>query len=322
MQLETYISDLLYRYDCVIVPNFGAFLTQRVSAKVHDTTHAFYPPKKVLSFNEQIKNNDGLLAHYIADVEKIPFEVAVQKIEKQVTYLKSELVIGKLLSFKNIGNIKNNGEGKMVFEPSYHLNYLTDAFGLSQFVSPCVSRAEDVFTLHQESTEIEKTVKPVISTVQEKVTETKKSKPYLRYAAIVTIGLTVAGFTSSNYYKNQIESQNQLAQKEATKQLESKIQEATFIIDNPLPAATLTIEKQNGNYHIIAGAFRVKENSDKKVEELRALGYRAHDIGVNKYGLHQVVYQSYNTREEAVEALEGIRKSSNRDAWLLVKALD
>ena len=52
MQLETYISDLLYRYDCVTVPEFGAFLTQRKSATVHDSTNAFYPPKKVLSFSE------------------------------------------------------------------------------------------------------------------------------------------------------------------------------------------------------------------------------------------------------------------------------
>jgi hypothetical protein len=61
MQLETYISDLLYRYDCVTIPGFGAFLTQRVSAKIHESTHTFYPPKK-----------DGLLANYIAEVEKIP----------------------------------------------------------------------------------------------------------------------------------------------------------------------------------------------------------------------------------------------------------
>jgi len=80
MQLENYISDLLYRYDCVTVPEFGAFLTNRVSAKVHASTNSFYPPKKVLSFNEQLKNNDGLLANYIAEVEKIPYAVATAKI--------------------------------------------------------------------------------------------------------------------------------------------------------------------------------------------------------------------------------------------------
>ena len=28
MQLQTYISDLLYRYECVTVPEFGSFLTR------------------------------------------------------------------------------------------------------------------------------------------------------------------------------------------------------------------------------------------------------------------------------------------------------
>ena len=140
MQLETYISDLLYRYECVTIPEFGAFLTQPVSATVDDATNTFYPPKNVLSFNEQIQKNDGLLAHYIADVEKIPFEVASNKITKRVKILKSYLTQGETLTFKNIGEITFNSEGKILFEPSYHLNYLTDAFGLSQFASPSVSR--------------------------------------------------------------------------------------------------------------------------------------------------------------------------------------
>jgi nucleoid DNA-binding protein len=140
MQLETYISDLLYRYECVTIPDFGAFLTQNTSATIDETTNTFYAPKKVMSFNEQIQKNDGILAHYIADVEKIPFETANKKIAKRVKILKSYLTQGETLTFKNIGEITFNKEGKIVFEPSYHLNYLTDSFGLSQFVSPQVNR--------------------------------------------------------------------------------------------------------------------------------------------------------------------------------------
>jgi len=127
MQLETYISDLLYRYECVTVPEFGAFLSQRVSATVHESTNAFYPPKKQLSFNEQIQTNDGLLAHYIADVEKIPFETATAKIAKRIKSLKSYLAEGETLLFENIGELKLNNEAKIEFSPSYHLNYLTDS---------------------------------------------------------------------------------------------------------------------------------------------------------------------------------------------------
>jgi len=312
MQLESYISDLLYRYECVTVPEFGAFLTQRVSATLHESTNAFYPPKKKLSFNEQIQANDGILTHYIADVEKIPFEEASRKIEKRVKALKSYLTEGETISFDNIGELSLNNEGKMLFEPSYHLNYLTDAFGLSQFVSPSVSR--EVYK--EEVQKIEKVV-PIAFTP-----ERRKSSGYLKYAAIAVVALTLGGFVASNYYVENINTQNQIAQEEANQQLESKIQEATFVIENPLPAVTLNVKKEVGNYHIIAGAFRVEENSDKKVEELKALGYDARKIGVNKYGLHEVVYASYHDRLEALSALRDVKREHNSAAWLLVKELD
>ncbi|MFL1010636.1 HU domain-containing protein [Flavisericum labens] len=311
MQLETYISDLLYRYECVTIPEFGAFLTQRVSATIDDASSTFYAPKKVLSFNEQIQKNDGLLANYIADVEKIPFEVATKKIEKRVKLLKSYLTQGETLTFKNIGDLVFNNEGKILFEPTYELNYLTDAFGLSQFELPSIAREE-----HKETVEELEKVVPISITP-----EKRKSKPYLKYAAIALIALTLGGVAASNFYVNKIEEHNQLAQEEAAKQLENKIQQATFSL-NPLPAVTLNVTKQTGNYHIIAGAFRVEENCDKKVKQLKADGFSARKIGANKYGLHQVVYASYEDRLEALKALRNIKKTHNRDAWLWVKKLD
>ncbi len=311
MRLETYISDLLYRYECVTVPNFGAFLTQAISANVNETTNAFYPPKKVVSFNEQLQNNDGLLANYIAEIEKIPYETAVKKITKRTKSLKSYLIQGETLTFENIGEMLLNQEGKILFEPVDHLNYLTDAFGLSQFVSPSVTR--EIYK--EEVEELEKVI-PIAFTP-----ETRKARPYLKYAAIALIALTIGGFAASKYYVGQIESHNQLAQEDAQEQLEQRIQQATFVIDNPLPAIALNVEKQSGRYHIVAGAFRVEANSDKKVGQLQRKGYNARKIGKNKYGLHQVVYSSYENRSGALKALRQIRYNHNRDAWLLVKQL-
>lgn len=311
MQLETYISDLLYRYECVTIPEFGAFLTQSVSATIDTDTNTFHAPKKMLSFNEQIQKNDGLLANYIAEVEKIPFEVANEKIAKRVRIIKSYLTQGETLTFKNIGDIVFNKEGKILFEPTYQLNYLPDAFGLSQFSSPEITR--EVYK--KEVEKIEKVI-PIAVTP-----EKREAKSYLKYAAVALIALTLGGFGASKYYVDQVETHNQLAQEEATKQLDTKIQQATFNL-NPLPAVTLNVTKQTGNYHIIAGAFRVEENCDKKVKELKNDGFSARKIGVNRYGLHQVVYASYEDRLEALKALRNIKKSHNTDAWLLVKQLD
>ena len=312
MQLEHYISDLLYRYECVTVPNFGAFLSQRVPATVHETTNAWDPPKKSLAFNEQIQTNDGLLVSYIADVEKIPFEAASLKIEKRVKSLKSCLTQGETLAFKNIGDLKLNTEGKIEFSPSYHLNYLTDAFGLAQYTSPKISRE-----VYKEEVETIENVVP-ITVSQEK----RKARPYFKYAAIALIALTITGFGASKYYVDGVAAHNEIAQEEANLALDNEVQEATFVISNPLPAIKLNVTKQSGNYHLVAGAYRVEANSDKKVEQLIAEGFKARKIGVNQYGLHQVAYNSFTNRDEAMKALNTIRQNSNRDAWLLVKKLD
>ena len=312
MQLETYISDLLYRYDCVTVPGFGAFLTNRVSAKIQESTHTFYPPKKVLSFNEQLQNNDGLLANYIAEIEKIPYATASNKIAKHVKSLKSFLVEGETIQFKHIGEFTLNPDGKLIFSPSEQINYLTDAFGLSQFKSSDIIREA-----YKEKVETIEEVAPIA------LTPTKRSNNnWLKYAAAAVIVLGLSGFGATAYYNNSIENHNQLAQEQANEQLEAKVQEATFVISNPLPAATLSLEKQTGNYHIVAGAFRVEANSDKKVNQLRAKGYKARKIGKNRYGLHEVVYSSFETRAEAQRALYKIRREHNRDAWLLIKKLN
>lgn len=312
MQLETYISDLLYRYDCVTVPQFGAFLTNRVSAKVHDSTHTFYPPKKVLSFNEQLQNNDGLLANYIAEIEKVPYSTANDRISKQVKAIKSYLIEGETIHFENIGDLILNSDGKIVFNPSSHINYLTDSFGLSHFTSQDIKREA-----YKEKVEAIEETAPIAFTP-----EKRSNNNWLKYAAAAVIVLGLSGYGAFKYYNNSIENHNQLAQEEANAQLDAKVQEATFVISNPLPAATLSIEKQTGNYHIVAGAFRIEANSDKKVDQLRALGYKARKIGENRYGLHEVVYASYTTRLEAHNALYKIRREHNKDAWLLIKKLD
>tara|TARA_R110002074_G_scaffold312886_1_gene483552 strand:+ start:1042 stop:1980 length:939 start_codon:yes stop_codon:yes gene_type:complete len=312
MQLETYISDLLYRYDCVTVPGLGAFLTNRVSAKVHKTTHTFYPPKKVLSFNEQLQNNDGLLANYISEVEKTPYSKAAEKISEQVKSIKSFLVEGETIKFENIGELILNADGNIVFDPSFHINYLTDSFGFSHFMSSDITRE-----IYKDTVEAIEETAPIAFTP-----EKRSNNNWLKYAATAVIILGLAGFSAAFLYNNSIEDHNQLAQEKANEQLDAKVQEATFIISNPLPAATLSIKKQSGNYHIVAGAFRIEANSDKKVNQLRAKGYKARKIGANRYGLHEVVYASFETRAEAQSELYKVRREHNRDAWLLIKKLD
>lgn len=310
MQLETYISELLYRYECVTVPEFGAFLSHQIPAKLDTTSQVLYPPSKRLSFNRQLSKNDGLLCNYISQAEEISYPDALKKVHAYSEYLNSTLEQVKTLHLVGLGALQNN-DSKISFEPETTINYLTTSFGLDSIGVTPVMR--EVYKSQAESIE-ENT--PLLITTE------KRSLPvWVRYAAIGLIAIGVSGLLGYRHVKN-VEAYNVAAKQEAETLLQNKIQAATFTISNPLPAIHLKASKPNGKYHIIAGAFRVAENAEKKVAQLRAKGYKSRQIGQNKYGLHQVVYGSFTEASQALEVLRSVRKNDDREAWMLIQELD
>ncbi len=309
MILDKYISDLLYRYECVIVPDFGGFITNETSAKVNHFTYTFYPPKKQITFNSHLKNNDGLLANYIASVEKIPFSDAVLSIEKAIQNWKQTLE-NESVEINKIGSLSLNVDKNLVFEPATDTNYLTSSFGLNSFSSPAIKRLE-----YAEKVRQLETVAPVIHTEE---TARRKTPLFLKYAATAAILFAVGSFGWNEYNKDQYQNQL-LAEQQQQENVEQKIQQATFVITNPLPAITLNVAKESKNYHVIAGAFREPQNAEKKVAQLIKKGYDAKILGVNKWNLTQVSYGSFADKNDALKNLRTIKRTIASDAWLLVQ---
>jgi len=308
MRTAKYISDLLYRYECVIVPGFGGFVTNQIPAKVNHFTHTFYAPSKQLTFNSHLQNNDGLLVNYLATAENIPYSEALSTIEKQVENWKISLA-NEEVELENIGSFNFNKEGKLIFEPTTIVNYLTASFGLNSYVSPAIKRIA-----YQEKVKQLETIVPILPTEENK----RKTPVFIKYAAAAAIIFALGTVGWKEYQKNTYN--NLVAQSEQQqKEVEKTIQEATFIISNPLPTITLNVVKETFNYHIIAGAFREPANAEKKLQQLLQKGFNAKILGVNKWNLTQVAYESCNSRNKAINKLNTIKKSDSKDAWLLVK---
>jgi len=315
MNIESYISQLLYRYQCVTVPGFGAFLTEIESAKLIESSHSFFPPKKVISFNPHIKNNDGLLANHIAQAEKTSYEYAVSAIQYEVFNWKKALQEHGLFSIKNVGTLSLNADHNLVFTPSDQTNYLTSSFGLSAFVSPVVKR--ELFEQKIEALEVNLEEEEIIELIPEK----RRASSYLKYAAVFVLGLGIAGALGYPVYQDHIAQETILVEKAVQKKVQNKIQEATFFIENPIPAVTLTVKESKMSYHIMAGAFREERNAEKVFKKLSDQGYKARRIPQNKYGLYPVLYGSYATFDEAEKAKQEIRNTINPDAWILIESL-
>ncbi|WP_299533794.1 SPOR domain-containing protein [Ulvibacterium sp.] len=313
MALEHYITELLYRYTCVVIPGFGAFLTQTKSSVLDTDTHTLHPPTKMLSFNEQLTSNDGLLVSYISKVEKTSYEVMSQKVDHVSTEWKRRLRNNEKLELPHIGELWLNENSKVQFQPSAQVNYLTTSFGFSSLPS---------------SPTLRENLKERVVVLEEKVPfaftpEKRKEysfRPYLKYAALFLLALAT-GLTGFRAYQ-EIQGQQQLVKEEAQQKISKQIQEATFFGNRPMELPTFTLDViakkdlEKGTHHVIAGAFRVKANADRKIRQLNRLGFEASYLGANDFGLHMVAYSSHDDPKEALNALKHVRRTHSSDAWL------
>ena len=289
MKISYHIFNLLQEHDCVIVPNFGAFVARNISAKISRDGSRIYPPNKEITFNKSLIKSDGLLINRISSDENINYEMANDKLSNWV--IKSHKKISKqgYIEIKNIGSISLENE-KYIFTPSQNSIFLKSSYGLNSI----------------DSNEIKRSTNSI-------------SNSYLKYAAILIVFLSLAGIFTKSYFDS-VNEFNEASYAQANLEIEKKIQKATFNINSSLPTVKLPIKKQYGDFHIIAGSFMLEENSLKMIAALKNKGFiEARKVGVNKFGLLQVAYNSYDTVEEARVALAEIRLSQDINAWLLIK---
>ena len=289
MKISYHIFNLLQEHDCVIVPNFGAFVARNISAKISSDGSRIYPPNKEITFNKSLIKSDGLLINRISSNENISYDMANDKLSNWV--VKSHKKISKqgYIEIKNIGSISLENE-KYIFTPSQNSIFLKSSYGLNSI----------------DSNEIKRSTNSI-------------SNSYLKYAAILIVFLSLAGIFTKSYFDS-VNEFNEASYAQANLEIEKKIQKATFNINSSLPTVKLPIKKQYGDFHIIAGSFMLEENSLKMIAALKNKGFiEARKVGVNKFGLLQVAYNSYDTVEEARVALAEIRLSQDINAWLLIK---
>ena len=131
MRLEEHISQLLFQHDCVIVPNFGAFISNTANVAFDEQTNTFISPRKELSFNSSLTKSDGILVNKIAHDEPMAFDKAQTFLDEQVYFWQEHLKNGKVLTLNNIGALQFNEAGKIDFKPENAQNYFIAAYGLS-----------------------------------------------------------------------------------------------------------------------------------------------------------------------------------------------
>ena len=292
------ISHLLYYNDCVILPNFGAFVLKSKSAYIEE--NEFFPPSKYVSFNSMLKDNDGLLAKFISEERKISYKKSLKLISDEVKLLNEKLSEDLIFDTEYLGIFELKEKNTLIFNPDFSINFDSSVFGLNSFVR-----------------------KPIINISSKKASDKAQfdTNNLLRYAAIFIsiLGLSYFGYFNYNNYLNNEKLKNIAI---AQEKILENVQTATFNLGD-LPPINVNVKapivKDNSTYYsVIAGAFRSRRNAEKHLNTLIIDGYQASYTTVNPKGLFRVAYARLKTRKEAAELILKI-KTSGQDAWLLIE---
>ncbi|SFT85270.1 Sporulation related domain-containing protein [Lishizhenia tianjinensis] len=195
-QVNEAIAELLLRHNCVIIPNFGGFIANVLNAQIDLNQGRIEAPKKALTFNTNLINNDGLLANYMANKNQWSFEQASTTIQEEVVTWKQQLKQGERVEIERVGFLYFDKEQNLNFEQDRFFNLLLSSYGLSDvnFVQPAKEEKTAPALTAVKAIEEEKEEKtPIISigkaeeirTVAEQEVEqpTKRKRAFWKYAA-------------------------------------------------------------------------------------------------------------------------------------------
>lgn len=274
-KLNIYIEELLYRHQCVIVPDFGAFITNRKAAELTQDK-MFAPPQKELIFNARLTYNDGLLFKYISDIERKSYEEAQNYIKGQTEEWFAILKEGKPLIFENLGSFIQGIDGNIIFTPSNKENFLTESFGMSSFAPQQVSKDEVETTIPLQGEAVEEN--PMVSPEEAQAGQPKRRLPtIIKYAAVAVVALSAISYGAYMYLYNNTFGGNQIAQVQPDlKVVEQKVQErirneASFVdssIEVQEPVVIENITKDPKLAKKLAEEAKKKAKADAEAQQL------------------------------------------------------
>ena len=131
MEINNLIGRLLLHNNCVVIPGFGGFVAKVAPASVDYEKGKVHPPKKLLTFNKGLVNNDGLLITAFSEKNNVSYNDAHSAVNLFSKQSLTKLNEGERLNFPDVGYLFLNEEGKITFEQDRFFNLLLQSYGLS-----------------------------------------------------------------------------------------------------------------------------------------------------------------------------------------------
>ena len=347
-QIVDGIKTLLHEQDYVVIPNFGGFVSQVHFSKLLVEKNLLTPPGKIISFNKQLRQNDGVLSLWLKEKLNISAEEALKHVTEFSDYCAQVLRTKRRLNLESLGFFYLDLEDNMCFEPKNDSNYLLESFGLSAVI---LNELNEITTDKKEVEFVDRIIEPVKQELPVKRKRNLKPLAYIALggsilffslAALVTInkseGPLLAGIFNSNssktykplvyseliLEKTNDDSQAYVPNSDGIAAIDINNKTIAVMVNEDVSKKDVRSKKTHGHYNnskyagkfqIVLGCFSVRNNAEKMVRKLKKDNVNAGISGLNARGMHIVSCAGFDTKDSALSFLQEV-KSNFPNAWI------
>ncbi len=342
-RIEAHIENLLLRYDCVIVPGLGGFVTRFEPSFFSDDGHELFPPYRSLSFNAQLRINDGLLTQSYMNAYDTSYPKAQTLVNEDALAIREELYKNGEYDLGTLGTLQLTQNSSIIFTPADEASFFSkELYGLDMCSLICHT-AEDKSESAKQEAAIESKDMPEAKP-DDSMYVIRISKNAVHYTvATIAAALLYFAFTiapSVNPLNQNVQQAGIVASSNTQQSKQSQDKKKTTKTDNKQPAqksdnkktdnkqqaqkSSKKHEKQTlskdlkGKYTIVLACEVADSGANSILEELVSLL-----LNDGKYvqddNMTRVIYGTYNTQSEAYTALKKLKQKSNRfaKAWVM-----
>lgn len=131
-RLESHIENLLLSHECVIIPGLGGFVTRYEEPFFSEDKKEIFPPYRSVSFNSQLRENDGLLTQSYMAAYDTSYPKALSLMDKDVRALIEKIDTEGKCHIGTIGTLQYAQNNALLFTPDSEAGfYSKELYGLN-----------------------------------------------------------------------------------------------------------------------------------------------------------------------------------------------
>ena len=328
--MNLHLQQLVMQRDTVILPGFGALETQYEPAAFDYVQSKLHPPNKSLTFNENLRLNDGTLIQFVQRRDDTDYETAKLRVEQFINDLRRQLDARETVHVAGIGKFFLDLNDKVHFLPEGQSQLYPATFGLPTISATPVARRD----FGPEAPVPAAAPAPAAQTIHLRPSRSARianlfarALPFILLLAIALVGYTFYQLQEepnepfAQNVNQRINTKPGIPDREGGTDViiddEPEIPEETADITEDFDTEAPTLRPGYNTDVIVVGTFGKSKNAERMLRRVSEDGYDGWSDRLPN-GLRRIgINIAFDSEVEKRERLETMRDRYTRSAYLL-----